>query len=448
MITIVMLTDKIISSLKPRFNKKTGKNEPYRKSDIKVENLKVQISQSDKSGKTYKTFQLAYKTLKDGGGEMSRFHKIGRYSRDFMLKDARIAATDLITKYISQGLDPKEEIKKQQLEDAKERRRQKSIGSITQLLAAYVLNLKNQNKKSCTDVQRAFDVDVIHGLPKDIKAQDIEPFEISSIIRKIVKRGSPRYADQVRGYLHAAFQYGMSLDYDPQNLSAIRYGIKYNPVSPIPKVQKNRPVGQRNLNKKEIRRVWQVLTRSGIHPYTAIVVKILITTGQRVQEVTAARWSELDLENGIWEIPDVRTKNNVTHCLPLNNIAVSLFNKARLFRNESDLVFPSSKDKNNPITWKAINRAVTRLCKDKKIKHFTPRDLRRTWKTLAGEAGLTKEIRDRLQNHNIQGVSAKHYDRYSYLKEKKVAISKWEVYLWNALTNKQKKENKVRYLHG
>jgi hypothetical protein len=31
--------------------------------------------------------------------------------------------------------------------------------------------------------------------------------------------------------------------------------------------------------------------------------------------------------------------------------------------------------------------------------------LRRTWKTLAGKAGVPKEIRDRIQNHALQDVS-------------------------------------------
>lgn len=51
------------------------------------------------------------------------------------------------------------------------------------------------------------------------------------------------------------------------------------------------------------------------------------------------------------------------------------------------------------------------------FKIFTARDLRRTCKTLMGEAGISKEIRDRIQNHALNDVSSKHYDRYDYLPE-------------------------------
>lgn len=54
------------------------------------------------------------------------------------------------------------------------------------------------------------------------------------------------------------------------------------------------------------------------------------------------------------------------------------------------------------------------------------RDLRRTWKTLAGEAGLTLDIRNRVQGHALQDVGSRHYDRHSYLPEKRAALLHWE----------------------
>jgi hypothetical protein len=43
-----------------------------------------------------------------------------------------------------------------------------------------------------------------------------------------------------------------------------------------------------------------------------------------------------------------------------------------------------------------------------------------------GEAGISKEIRDRIQNHALNDVSSKHYDRYDYLTEKRRALEIWE----------------------
>ena len=46
-----------------------------------------------------------------------------------------------------------------------------------------------------------------------------------------------------------------------------------------------------------------------------------------------------------------------------------------------------------------------------------------------GEIGIEKSIRDRIQNHALNDVSSKHYDRYDYLQEKKTALLVWEKYL-------------------
>jgi len=73
------------------------------------------------------------------------------------------------------------------------------------------------------------------------------------------------------------------------------------------------------------------------------------------------------------------------------------------------------------------------------IPYATNRDLRRTFKTLAGKAGLSKEIRDRLQNHALQDVSSKHYDRWQYMVEKRVGMAKWDRFVRAMLAKKRLK---------
>ncbi len=48
-----------------------------------------------------------------------------------------------------------------------------------------------------------------------------------------------------------------------------------------------------------------------------------------------------------------------------------------------------------------------------------------------GKAGISKELRDRIQGHAMTDVSSKHYDRYDYLKEKRSGMAIWndELYL-------------------
>lgn len=68
------------------------------------------------------------------------------------------------------------------------------------------------------------------------------------------------------------------------------------------------------------------------------------------------------------------------------------------------------------------------------IPVVTNRDLRRTWKTLAGKAGVPKEFRDRIQNHALQHVSSKSYDRWSYMPEK--GMTRWDKFVRALLAKK------------
>lgn len=112
--------------------------------------------------------------------------------------------------------------------------------------------------------------------------------------------------------------------------------------------------------------------------------------------------------------------------LPLPKQAVRLLEA--LQPNEYGWFFPSKEDPKRPTHYLRL-QAITR---DYVIRtnspRFSPRDFRRTFKTLAGFAGITKTDRDRLQNHAQSDISSRHYDRYDYLEEKRAAMAVWEVW--------------------
>jgi len=57
------------------------------------------------------------------------------------------------------------------------------------------------------------------------------------------------------------------------------------------------------------------------------------------------------------------------------------------------------------------------------------RDLRRSFKTLCGKAGIDRTMADRLQNHTKGDVGFGHYDRYDYLPGKRAAMAMWSDFL-------------------
>ena len=156
-------------------------------------------------------------------------------------------------------------------------------------------------------------------------------------------------------------------------------------------------------------------------------------TGQRVEEISRLHVDQWDAKERI--IDWSNTKNGKPHAIPVPTIAADLIESVT--PNPHGWFFPSATDPSKPVSHGTLYSFMWRQRDREVIPFVTNRDLRRTWKTLAGKAGLSKEIRDRLQSHKLQDVSSKSYDRWNYMPEKRAAMAKWDKFA-RVLLSKEK----------
>ena len=90
----------------------------------------------------------------------------------------------------------------------------------------------------------------------------------------------------------------------------------------------------RVLNANELASVYR---HAGTGDY-GDVLRLLVLTGQRREEVGGMLWSEVDLDKALWPIGAERTKNGLPHDVPLSQPAVAIL-KARARPKGRDLVF-------------------------------------------------------------------------------------------------------------
>jgi integrase len=156
-------------------------------------------------------------------------------------------------------------------------------------------------------------------------------------------------------------------------------------------------------------------------------------TGQRVEEIARLHIDQWDSRERI--IDWSKTKNGKPHAIPVPALAAELIQSIK--PNEHGWFFPSAKDPTRPVSHGTLYSFMWRQRDRGVIPVVTNRDLRRTWKTLAGKAGVSKEIRDRIQNHALQDVSSKSYDRWSYMPEKRAAMNVWNKFVRVLLSRKR-----------
>jgi integrase len=222
----------------------------------------------------------------------------------------------------------------------------------------------------------------------------------------------------------------MKSEHDYRSSSARRFHITVNPAAGIPTEPKN--VGTRWLREDEFVQLYRWLENPSapVHPPYTRAVRLLMLTGQRVEEIAALHKSQYDRAEKLLDWST--TKNRKPHTIPLPSLAVELLEDIQ--PNEHGWFFPSAMDPKKHVTHGTLYAFTWRQRERGIIPVVTNRDLRRTWKTLAGQAGVPKEIRDRIQNHTLQDVSSKHYDRWTYMSEKREAMELWDGFVRGLLT--------------
>jgi integrase len=179
----------------------------------------------------------------------------------------------------------------------------------------------------------------------------------------------------------------------------------------------------RVLSDVEIRRVWRAACATG-YPYGPLI-KTLMLTGQRRDEIAAARWSEVDLDRAVLELPAGRVKVDDRHVVPLTPAVLDILEALPRFA-AGDYLF-SGQAGDRPFSgFSKAKRRLNDLIGD--IESFTLHDLRRTARTKLSELGVTPFVAELVIGHRQQGVSA-IYDLYRYHNEKRAALLKWEAKL-------------------
>jgi integrase len=104
-------------------------------------------------------------------------------------------------------------------------------------------------------------------------------------------------------------------------------------------------------------------------------LEFAVLTAARTNEVLGARWSEVDLARGEWNIPDTRMKGGRDHRVLLSDAAIALL---RGLPRVSDLVFPST-DLGKPLGEDALRRFLHRKMSRRSITVHGFRSTFSTW---------------------------------------------------------------------
>jgi len=212
-------------------------------------------------------------------------------------------------------------------------------------------------------------------------------------------------------------------------------------ASPMEGMETPPPVKSRErwLSDDEIRLVWYAAPQC--HRCFGPIVRLLIVTGQRREEVTGLMWEELNRSDALWTLPGDRAKNGEPNNIPLNELAIAELDSVANGTKwpKRGRVFPTSTGGGFTAYSKGKDK-LDRLVAEGEgfpLPQWRLHDLRRTLATGFQRLGVRFEVTEAVLNHvggSRSGVAG-IYQRHDWKEEKRAALQAWNEHLTKILAS-------------
>jgi integrase len=324
-----------------------------------------------------------------------RFYYIGRHGSPWTPDTARAEALRLLGR-VASGIDPLAE-----RHAKRDRPAPASIGAeLERYLGAKRAKLK---PRSFAEIERHLRQ---HAKPfAKLPLAEIDRRTIAARLGEIEVASGTVARNRVRSSLSAFFVWAVT-----EGL------IEVNPVAGTAKAEEG---GSRDrvLTDKELAEVW----RCAGDDQFGDIVRLLILTGQRREEIGSLRRSEV--VDSVIVLPPERTKNRREHMVPLSALAREIVDRQPR-RKGRDLIFGYG---DGPFSGWSDAKAALQTRLGRKFKPYRLHDLRRTVATGMAELGVLPHIIEAVLNHvsghraGVAGV----YNRARYEGEVRDALEHW-----------------------
>ena len=252
-------------------------------------------------------------------------------------------------------------------------------------------------------------------------AADLNRSGVVRVLDSLASAGKNAMASRTTAYGRASYQWAVK-----------RGSLTTNPFQDLPLT----PVVKRErvLTDDELRAIWRATEGPG--SFNAIV-RTLLLTGQRREEVAGMKWGEIAANLSAWTIPGARAKNGVAHLVPLSSPAQAILRAAPHIEG-NDLVFPGLRGPFN-----GFSKAKEALDKASGVKEWRLHDLRRTLATGLQKLGVRLEVTEAVLNHvsgsraGIVGI----YQRHDWADEKRAALAAWGAHVAALVEGREAEEN-------
>lgn len=253
---------------------------------------------------------------------------------------------------------------------------------------------------------------------------DVTRGDVEKVVFAKRDEGFDAAAGQIRNLLKRMFDYAEALNLveaNPARALAMKYVANLTPRD-------------RSLSASELTVFLRAIYASNMRRQFKLALHLVLLTMVRKSELMRAKWSEFNLDEGVWEIPPDRMKMAKGHIVYLPAQAVAILRELRGLASTSDYVFPGRNSLSKPFAHNAINVALRSI--NIPIPAFTVHDLRRTASTLLNETQrFGSDVIERALAHYVGGIRGV-YNRAEYAEQRREMLQWWADYVDSRITDK------------
>lgn len=249
---------------------------------------------------------------------------------------------------------------------------------------------------------------------KEIKAP-----ELLSVLRRAESRGALELAHRLRAIAGQVFRYAVATGQAERDPSADLKG-----ALPPPKVKHHAAI----TDPKEVAPLLRALDgyQGGFVVKCALRLAPLLFV--RPGELRHAEWAEINLDEGVWNIPASKMKMKQAHVVPLCSQAIRVLKELQEYTGAGRYVFPSVRTHARPMSENTVNAALRHAGYDKDT--MTGHGFRATARTILDEVlQVRPDYIEHQLAHAVRDPNGRAYNRTAHLVERRKMMQRWADYL-------------------
>ena len=294
------------------------------------------------------------------------------------------------------------------------------------------LELRAKSSSEATVIQNRRMLNNITNWLGNIAIKDIKRIDIINILEKIQNKGVIETAHRLLSLMNKIYMFAVTKGYIEHNI--IANIDKKSVLVPSNKNIHHPAITTPNEIKELLKDINSMEEKYRCDISVIFIFKIIPYVFVRSENIRLMRWKELDLEKGVWEIPQERMKTNVDFVCPLPKQAIELIKQIEPYsRHRSEFVFPSRQRKDIGVSGATLSANLNKLgYQDRHTFH----GFRSMFSTIAyeyyKEHGFHSDIIESCLAHKERNRVKAAYNReskYKYFEEKKELMQWWADWL-------------------